>query len=193
MNRHASAILFCAVAANAAHAQNLPVLLEIDASDPSAVVISATGAAAVLDESVSNVSGFTLLDLFASDFSIGFVTPDADGSLSAPGMLGSYNRIANDFGAGNVDANDLNLWASGVGGEQTWTVDQSAFAGSWTLDLSGASFPAAGTLGEVWSDDAPNLDDPAGALLGTYRIVPAPAGGLVLVFGLACARRPRKR
>ncbi|MEM1422803.1 MAG: hypothetical protein AAGH64_02255 [Planctomycetota bacterium] len=177
--------------ASASHAQTLPVLLEIDVSDPSAVLISATGAAPALDETLSVVSGTTLVDLFAGDFAIGLVTPDTTGTFAAPGMLGAYNRIANDFGGGNVDANDLNLWASGVGGEQAWTTDQPAFTGSWTLDLTGASFPDAGTLGEVCSDDAPNAEDPSGVVLGSFVVVPATGAGPVFALGLLDRRRRR--
>ncbi|GAB4544086.1 MAG: hypothetical protein Tsb0013_00890 [Phycisphaerales bacterium] len=192
IHRTALGLTFVALTGASAAAQQLPVLLEINVADPSAVVITPTGNAATVMQTVGSVAGFTMTDLFATDFSIGFVTPDEAGTLMAPGMPGPYNRIANDFGAGNVDANDLNIWASGVGGEQQWTTSVAAFSGTWTLDLTGALFPAPGTRGDIWSDDSPNSDPPQGAILGAYIITPAPGAGALLAMGGVMLTRRRR-
>lgn len=175
------------VAGSAASAQ---VLLEVDITDPSAVVITATGAAAALDSAASVVSGATLADIFTADFTLGTAN-NPTGDLVGGGSGVAYNRSFNN--TTTVGRLSLNLWVTGGGGASaSFTTADPAFTGSATLDLSGASLAAIGSRGSVWSDDAPFGNPSQGAIIGEFLIVPAPgAAALLGLGGLAMVRRRR--
>ncbi len=172
----------------AASASDIVVVLEINATDPSAVVFTATGAASnAIDNSVSTNSGVTLLDLFASDIDLGFVTPASAGDLTASGATAPFNRIVNGFST--VGLRDLNMWNAGSSSDMDFNFTDAAFTGSWTIDLSGATFGGPGRFGFIVSDD-----DPAntGEIIGEWRLVPAPGGVAVLGIGGIVGLRRRR-
>lgn len=184
MIRRTVLLASCAIAAPSVLAQDLPVLIEVDASDLSAVVFSATGANPVLsDGTVTNLFGVTLIDVLDTGISLGTSNAVIASDLAAP-EAGPYNRVGNDFGTLGDD--DLNLWTSGTTVLQLFDTGSPAFTGSLTFDLTGSLFLPAGTTGELQLND-----DVGGPVLGAWRIVPAPGTLALLPIGLLGLRRRR--
>ncbi len=180
--RGIAAVASFAVVGTAA-AQNLPVLLEIDISDPTAVTITSTGAAAVVDDaSLDDFDGITL-DLFFTAFNdVPF--SDVVGDLTVPGAL-AYDRFF-DVSSG-LDLNLYNNLASDAL-PQVFTTLSPAFTGSSFLDvdLTGAPFQADGYVGTI------NNGLNNGPILGSYVVVvpePANATALLGTAGLLLVRR----
>jgi len=187
MIRKTFAVFAAAGIASVAGAQELPVLLIVDITDPSNVVFVATGnAAAVNDSSASIVGGMSLIGLFGgSGFTTGSVP--IGGDLSPSGNTGAYNRILNSIGTlGNTG---LNFWATGVGGGQSFNTTDPAFSGSTSgFDFGGATFNASGNI--VIGDTAGIPG--SGAVLGTWQLVPSPSVLALAPVGLLLASRRRR-
>lgn len=187
MSRLIIAPIALASFASVAAAQQLPVLLTVDISDPTNVIISATGhAPALSDDSLFMSSGVSLLGLFEGlGFEIPIPTP-IGGNLAPAGNAVGYNRFDNTFE--NLTANDLNIFADGVGGQQLFDLNDPAFSGATTpFDFSGAVFPPVGATGPIV-----NGINPLSPTLGSWQIIPAPgAFALLGLGGLAATRRRR--
>jgi len=82
MKHAAIAVLALAGVAASANAQNLPVLIEVDISDLSAVTFTATGAAPVATTSISNFQGFTMVEIATDNSATGGGAPG--GTLAGP-------------------------------------------------------------------------------------------------------------
>lgn len=162
------------------------VLLIVDNTDASNVVIFATGNAASVDlggGSPTMISGITLMGLFDG---AGIALPIGNpitGTLSPNGNPGAYNAAGNQFGS--LTNNDLNLWGSGVGGGQNFNTTDAAFSGATNgINFAGAGFNLSG--------DIRAGDTPTGAVIGTWQLIPSPSTTALLgLAGFAAARRRR--
>jgi len=184
MIRTTFAVFAAAGIASVAGAQELPVLLIVDNTDPSNVIISATGNAAALSPSPQPgiISGVTLIGLFGGsglDLPIGTII---GGTLSPNGNAGFYNRAGNAFGT--LSDNDLNLW-SVSGGAQSFNTTDPAFSGmTAAIDYSAATFNESGVIRAG--------DTVSGAILGTWQLVPSPSVLALAPVGLLLASRRRR-
>jgi hypothetical protein len=174
----------------------LPVLLTINDTDPSAVTITATGAYAAVNDSITNENaGIDLLQFFTS---ASYSDPPSLGGLFPAGGSQAYNEWGTDNYSGS-DV-DFNPWRSGEGGSdlQIFTTSSPAFTGSWTVDLSSDSsaLPSLGANGEILAGYS--LDH--GQVIGAWEVssvVPEPSqyglfialvmAGLVAARGFSCA------
>jgi hypothetical protein len=176
----AAAVLL--IAGTATAQGQLPVLLMVDNTDPSNVLISATGAAPAVNGSVGVISGVTLMGLFGGAGINLPITTVVGGNLAGGGSAFAYNRGGNAFGT--LSANDLNIWVTGGSGNQNFNVANPAFVGVMTGNYAGATFNDSGEirLGDTIS----------GVVLGQWRLIPTP-GALALfgVAGMAATRRRR--
>ena len=157
------------------------VLLTVDPTDPGFVLITATGAAPLADDSTySGFSGVTLFDLFAADADASTFT---FGDLAARGAA-PYERAAN----ASVGPRDLNLFNNDSRLQQFSTA-APAFDGVLTPDLTGATFRPAGSTGNIRAGFALLGYGP---VLGQYQIIPEPSSAALLgLGGLALLRRRR--
>ena len=186
------ALLAMALTPVAASAQQA-VLLTVDVSDPSNVVISATGTGPLINDSSAIVNrGVTLRGLFDADF-------DGERPLAgdlAPRDAPAFDLASNDFDA--VTARDLNLFRSafsdGTTTTQAFVTTDAAFTGAGTIDLSGASF-VVGTVGDISVGDTIDGDTTggSGATLGQFQVVvPEPSSLALLGLGGAALLRRRR-
>jgi hypothetical protein len=178
------------------------VLLTIDTSDVSNVVITATGSAAGQGSATTIANdGVTLLGFFtSSQTAAGSLLPNS--TLQGGGLSVSYDDFAAVNYAGGAFSLDANLYVDSTdvdhGMTQTFTTSSPAFTGTWTIDLgslgiSAAALPGNGASGQLFSGDA----NDHGVQIGTYDVVqtvPEPTTiGLALVgfaiTGVAVLRR----
>lgn len=171
------------------------VLLEIDVSNPSAVIFRATGGRPAV-----NKSGFDFFDGFTL---LAFLTQPAtedptvlSTSLSDHCGITFYDRFdVNDFeGSGDVDLNVF--YRTLGGGNQDFVTDSVAFTGELTGNFAGLSgLPPPGSTGNV----ALGYEDNKGPVIGTYQVVgvPEPSCGLLALLALSAAalgrRSPRRQ
>lgn len=161
-----------------------PILLLVDNTDPSNVVISATGSPAGTVASIGPVSGVTLMGLFGGvgiDLPIGNIIA---GNLSSNGTPSFFNRAGNAFGS--LADNDLNIWISGGSGTQNFNTTDPAFSGATNpIDYSAASsFNLSG--------DIRLGDTPTGTIIGQWALIPTPGtAGVFALAGFAAIRRRR--
>lgn len=180
----------------------VPVLLTIDASNPSAVTFTATGLNSGLNDSGRiGTDGVDLLGFFSQNQStlLGSLLPNS--SLSGGGLTLSYNNVRGDnYSTSGGNSYDLtlsvNASASGSGDAETFSTDQPAFGGSWTIDfstlgLNSSALPTTGTQGLIISGDRAN----PGAIIGQWQVepVPEPAVGSLLVLGSIAGWFVRRR
>lgn len=172
--------------AASASAQNLPVLIEVDVSDLSAVTFSTTGAAPVVSTTEPGFAGVTLVEIATDNTSGNRSVPG--GTLGPGASGGAYDNLTNSFST--LDVRDLNFWGSP--GTQVFDTSMPAFAGSITVDLSDADFLAPGSTGIIIAGDSPRLDVDPNAILGSWIIVPAPGAMAMAPVALLAVRRRRK-
>ncbi len=167
------------------------VLLTVDLSNPTNVIITATGNnAAVNDNSTPAWEGVSLLSFLTSAVA---KTDTYAGSLTGGGV--AYNAYFCQTG-GNSPGNDLCLYNYGVGDPQTFSTGAPAFTGTATLNLSSiaGSLPSAGASGNIYTSYSGNHR----VLLGQWQVMdaaPTPEPGTLALAGLGgvgawfCARR----
>jgi hypothetical protein len=180
----------------------VPVLLTINDSDPSVITITATGLNAGVNNSGRiGADGVDLLGFFSDNESSLLAQLLPNSTLSGGGLALSYNDLAGDnysFSGGN--SYDLSFYvgasAPGSSDPETFSINQPAFTGSWTIDLAGlglspSALPGPGSQGQIFSGNFAN----PGAVIGQWEVSPVPEpaiGGLLVVAavtGLLFARR----
>jgi hypothetical protein len=159
------------------------VLLTINDSDPSAVVITATGNNAGLDFNGSSANdGVDLLQFFTLDESGMTFGHFLTGTLQGGGTGISYNDVWDDnqstTGGSALDAElYVDNGSPGSGNIETFSTTSPAFTGTWTIDMaalgvSSAALPTAGSSGNIMSGFSHN----PGSVVGTWEVqgVPEP-------------------
>ncbi len=180
MNR--SAVLFAVAGACVASAANAAIVLTVDITNPAAVVIASTGAAA--SASRSGVNENVRFD--------GILTaggPNSGSFMSGPLTNTQGTMVYTGFTRfeGGTSASLIR----GGGQTQTFVDGLQAFSGSMTGDLSFLPFAPAGTIGNIYVLQNVNAEE-TGIIIGQYRVVPAPGATAVLgLAGLIATRRRR--
>jgi hypothetical protein len=182
-----TALLFAGGAAHAA------VILDVDVSDPMAVVFTTTTAfAQTTVQMADSRDGFVLASFFSGN----------TGSLSDTLDSGAFNVF--DSAAGttrqpmdgiyvdtfqNLTLDDLNIFETDNGGFDMYFLDTgTALTGSASHDLSALNgFPTLGTVGPVFAGSG------GISTIGQWRIVPEPSTAALTALGLVglVARRRR--
>ncbi len=183
------------------------VLLEIDVSNPSAVVFTATDAfSAQNHNSATTYDGISILNFFTSNSAFidyndqavpgdwAFVSSDLSPSGTADlyDSIGTFNiEVSTSWAAGN----DLCINGYQKYSTQVFSTSQTAFTGSAVKDMAGgfqdnsAYLPAVGTMGDIIVGY-----EQSNPVIGQWQIVPEPSSiGLILVGGLGLVRCRRKR
>jgi hypothetical protein len=147
-----------------------PILLTIDDSNPSDVIITTTGAFADTYDTKSNEQeGIELLNFFTHSLELS--DPIHWGSLTPSGRdTVPYNSWGIDDASGCN--HDLHLWASdGREITQQFATHESAFKGTYTINLCeyAAELPGAGTTGDILAGDSKYGD-----IIGRWEIVCVP-------------------
>jgi len=195
-------VTFVFVSISAAHAQ---ILLTIDDSNPSAVVITASGLfeEPTVTNGGSTENGIDLLKFFSvnqvngSNVGLTYSTVNGDPQTLTlgdnPGAL--FNQAnADDYSfykqGNSINFADLNLYSlSDV--TMTYTNGVVAFSGSLTLNLSAdGGLPAPGASGQIFTGYYGNGNGPGtpsgppNTYLGEWQVVPEPSTWALLLVGL---------
>lgn len=177
-----SAVLFAVAGACVASAANAAIVLTVDITNPTAVVIASTGAAASASR-----SGFQENVRFEGILTAGgpnFAAPMSGSLTNIQGGM-AYTGISR-FGDGTSAA-----LRRGAGQTQTFVEGLQAFSGSMTGDASFLPFAPVGTIGDIYVLQNVNAAE-TGIIIGQYQIVPAPGAAAVLgLAGLFATRRRR--
>jgi hypothetical protein len=182
------------------------VLLVVNETDPSAVTITATGAASSASVSTTFFDGFDLLNFFNQDASQGGADPNVStlttgDSSTGPIFNNDYSDDESTTADGNPPYYDLNIYVSSPtnAGQpapgnptETFTSGSTAFIGTMTINLSAYSLSGASTgivYGGTSFDDAGSAND-----IGTYVLeAPEPSTYAMMLGGLVvlgfCVRR----
>lgn len=174
----------------------LPVLLQVDVSNPLAMAFAATGnKPALTDSSASTSSGVTLMDFFIADAGVGNILL-VPGTLTAAGGPPAYDFAWNsDFSTGSGNETHVELYTSGPSGPQLFTTTAAAFSGSAVGDYSSfaAFLPSPGASGDIRVGDG---SGGSGNILGRWTAVPEPstiAWSLMTPLGLVFVLWRRRR
>jgi hypothetical protein len=182
-------------------------LLTINDADPSAVIFTATGHnASVDDSSTEGRIGAELLGFFSqTQYNLYNAFPP-NSALFGSGMTLSYNCIASDnYSTEGGDYLDLGFFVNdenpAANDLQTFSTTSPAFSGSWTINLAGfevdaSALPADGSRGQIMS----GFSGQPGNVIGAWEVVntvPEPSAASFLLFGSAAGfafwrRRARK-
>ena len=175
-------------ASGVAHAA---VILQVDVSDPMAVVFTTT--AAFADNTVSNVpstEGIVLPGFFSGN--VGSLDDTFDsGAINVFDTTAGTTRLPMDqifVGTlGILTPDDLRFYETNNGGFNMSFLDtETALTGSASHDLSALTgLPTLGTVGTVFA----GTED----IIGQYRIVPEPSTALLLASGLIAMAMGRRR
>ncbi len=180
------------------------VLLTVDISNPSAVIVSATGNYASTSDNLKTVwDGIDLLGIFTSNVNGQFAANVIGGTLIGGGSGQAYDFYEPDDSAGgsrNGNYVNLNLYQNQTNSPpvQSFSTETPAFTGSMTIDLSRVanSLPASGTSGDIRAGWSGNL----GSMIGQWQVIgtaPVPEPGTLALTGLGgvgawfCARRKK--
>jgi hypothetical protein len=156
-------------------AANAQILLTIEYTSPSAVTITATGAAPGATATSTLDQGIDLTGFFLSNptFTQNNAIPSSSLTTgNGSGGVLTFNQWATDEYSNQSFDNDLNLYGSSA--SETFSLDSAAFAGTLTLDLSSlASYlPTVGASGTLVTGyyTAPGGNTP----IGSWQVVSAP-------------------
>lgn len=161
------------------------VLLTINDSNPSAVVITATGANAGANCSTNIANeGVDLLQFFQlNEFNMTF-GQNLPGTLTGGNIGVNFNDVYSDDQStgGGTSYLDMELYvdlnSAGQGNTETFSTTQPAFSGTWTIDLASlgitsAALPTAGSEGSIIS----GYFAKPGAVIGQWQVAPVPEPG----------------
>lgn len=160
------------------------ILLTINDTNSSAVIITATGMAPAVNSDVISVQdGIDLLAFLTSPLASSEI-PIPESDLMGGGVSVSYNEAYVDNYSGSDI--DLNIFSNSGSDTQNFSTSQPAFTGTATLDLSGFALPTAGASGEIivgYNGSGNN------EVIGTWQVVSAPEPGTnsLLAVGLLAA------
>lgn len=158
------------------------VVLHVDISDPSAVVITATGNPASFTGTAGAFENGVQLWEFFSSTNSAFVFGSGDLTVGAYSTTARFDDVYKDT--------DRALVLYDYNGTQPLAFSSSfpAFSGSAVFDLSSyaAQLPTVGTTGNVltWDEEG---------IIGQYVVVPEPSLALLGVAGLAALGLTRLR
>lgn len=175
-------VALAALAFGAERAAAATILLEIDATNPSAAVFTATGAAATVSTSLPGAAIIL------------------DGSLTGSSRFAALPTSGSTLMADESDYRYGIISATGTGGAlrltccgnqtQTFVAGEPAFEGSSVFDLSRFPLVTTNIVGDIVISD--NNGDNTGIVIGQYRLivtvpvpVPVPPSLALMVGGLA--------
>lgn len=185
--------LFCSIGGESGAA----VILNVDVSDPTAVVFSSTTEASMANflNAGDSGDGVTLAGLFSGNTTVNQLLVPTSGVievLSDPSgnNRGSLQTLWIDEHEDGWTLNDVNIYDQGFSFTTSFLDSSPALQGTMIADLSSFSgIQSSGFIGTVFAG-APN----ANQVIGQFRIIPVPSalilglGGL----GLALPWRPKK-
>ena len=174
-------------ASGVAHAA---VILQVDVSDPMAVVFTTTAAFADNADSQPSADGILLPGFFSGN--VGSLDDTFDsGAINVFDTIAGTTRLPMDqifVGTlGILTPDDLRFYETNNGGFNMSFLDtETALTGSASHDLSALTgLPTLGTVGIVFA----GTED----IIGQYRIVPEPSTALLLASGLLAMAVGRRR
>ncbi|MCC5840220.1 MAG: hypothetical protein JJT96_08855 [Opitutales bacterium] len=178
------------------------MLIQVDVSNPEAVVFTATGnAPLVLNEATRLFQGVILQDFFpaGSNQGEGF-TEEVFATNSALGPTNdSGDFIPYDIALITPGSPDLEIAHAGRfgGAYQIFDPASAAFSGSLILDLSDYMLPSAGAIGPISTDSFLAEDFSFGEpdIIGQWQVIPEPRfyGALFGLISLAWVVSRRRR
>jgi hypothetical protein len=184
-----TALLFAGGVAHAA------VILQVDVSDPMAVVFTST--AAFADNTVLNadsLDGIALLSFFSGN--VGTLDTSLDSGAinvfdsTAGTTRQPLDRIFVDTFSG-ITPLDLNFYelSSGSGFDMSFLDTETALTGLASHDLSALTgLPTLGTLGDVFAGGLASSN-----IIGQWNVVPEPSTAALMTLGLIGLASRRRR
>jgi len=159
----------------------VPILLSIDDSNPSAVTITATSSNSYADYNGNPASaGVDLLGFFSVDEQNLSHGQFSGGTLQGGNDGVSYDSLLSDnYSTSGGVYYDLEVYLSsssvGSGNTETFSTSQQAFTGTWTVNLTSlgvnaSDLPAADSEGSIISGNSAN----AGSFIGEWQVLPVP-------------------
>ena len=172
---------------------NASVVLVIDISNPSNIIISTSSGNSNTGAIADLSTGFTIENFFTT-MAANILQP-LSGNLGPTQGNGFYDFIGTfDFSANNggfAPGNDLSIYSTIVG-NQIFHAGAQAFSGMTSLDVAALGFssllPASGASGNVYTGYFQSGEPGHGELIGTWEVVTSvPEPAAVALFGLALA------
>ncbi len=180
------------------------VVLQIDVSDPSAVVIKATPGLSLTTSNLRRaLDGITIENFFTSAVNYPASSNSSGDLIDTLGIVnqggfsgfGTFEYSNNDGAFGS--ANDLSVFRNGGDGtpDQIFTTGTRAFTGSETFDFSStaSAIPASGTTGDVITGYFNSGTPDHGEVIGQWVVViPEPSSALLGALGLLLVAKRRR-
>lgn len=162
------------------------VVLTIDISNPSAVVITAIPNPSLIDKSlaVNYSGGISFLNFFTANESIVSSPLAITGNWKANGTSASYTEMVTFVyeHADPVPGVDLSIYnlAAGYSEMQSFSTSLFAFTGSSIVNFTGLThLPAIGTTGNVML----GYQSDQGGSIGEWKVIPEPSAVLLGALG----------
>ncbi|YCM42491.1 hypothetical protein V2O64_14365 [Verrucomicrobiaceae bacterium 227] len=170
------------------------VVLEIDISNPAAVVFSATSGTSSTDSTLRRTyDGFTIENFFTTEVTYSNLSDSTGDLVDQLGIGPSYSGFGTFEYSDNVGdfkaANDLSIFTNEGDAvpNQVFAVGSVAFTGSETYDFSStpAALPSPGATGNVISGYFQSGTADHGEVIGQWVVVvPEPSAAVLGVLGM---------